>query len=215
MTDEQLEQRLRDWYRAEIPDREVAPVALRTALGAIPRESTLGGRRFGSRRGITLLAAAALVGLLAGSAVVGGFPSPSTKPAVVVVSLRPSAQPSFSAQPSAIASPGLIAYATFGPLKASTRECPTGARRLYQPYKDSGPGCSRIWVSNTDGTGAHELVPDHPGNQTPLEWSPDGTLLLFEDAAGLWLVDASGTIVQSFPFEGLCPIECGGIGVVG
>ena len=65
--------------------------------------------------------------------------------------------------------------------------------RFYQPSNGSGPGCSRIWVSNTDGTGVHELVPDHPGNQTPLEWSPDGTLLLFEDAAGIWgLSDASG-----------------------
>jgi dipeptidyl aminopeptidase/acylaminoacyl peptidase len=36
--------------------------------------------------------------------------------------------------------------------------------------------------------------------------------LLFEDAAGLWLVDGSGTIVQSFPFEVGCPTECLNIG---
>ena len=85
------------------------------------------------------------------------------------------------------------------------------ARRERRGWFD-GPrppiGCSRIWVSDTDGTGAHELVPDHPGYQTPLEWSPDGTRLLFEDAGGLWLVDASGTIVESLPFEGLCPTGC-------
>ena len=62
MTDEQLEQRLRDWYRAEIPADETAPAGLRSGLAAIPRASSAPSRRLGSRRGFTLLAAAAMVG---------------------------------------------------------------------------------------------------------------------------------------------------------
>ena len=158
--------------------------------------------------------------LLAGGALLAGsgiVKLPSVPPSIVPPTAPAPTDPSAelpSASPTALpASSGLIAYAKFGPLQAHAPECPTGARRIYQPSGGSdGPGCSRIWVSNTDGTGAHELVPDHPGNQTPLEWSPDGTLLLFEDAAGIWLVDPSGTIVKSFPFEDLCPIACLNIG---
>jgi Tol biopolymer transport system component len=174
--------------------------------------------RFG-RRASLVLAAAALVGVIAGGALLAGsgiIKPPSIPPSVVPPSVPASTDPSAelpSATPTALpASAGLIAYAQFGPLATNTRECLSGARRIYQPYHGSGPGCSRIWISNTDGTGAHELVPDHPGNQTPLQWSPDGTLLLFEDAAGLWLVNVSGTIVKSFPFEDLCPIQCLNIG---
>src|SRR6185436_8540666 len=131
-------------------------------------------RRFASRRGITLLAAAALVAVLAGGALLAGsgiVKLPSVPPSVVPPSKLPSADPSPelpSATPTAFpASAGLVAYAQFGPLPAHAPECPTGARRLYQRPKSSVPGCSRIWVTHTDGTGAHELVPDHPGNQTP------------------------------------------------
>jgi Tol biopolymer transport system component len=220
MTDDQLELRLREWYRTEIPSAETAPTALRASLTAIPSGSFLSWRRFAPRRGLTLLAAAALLAaaIVGGALLVGSgiVKLPSVRPSIVPPTASASMDPSAelpSASPTALpASSGLIAYATFGPLATNTRECLTGARRLYQPYNDSGPGCSRIWVSNTDGTGAHELVPDHLGNQTPLAWSPDGTLLLFEDAAGLWLVDVSGIIVKSFPFEDLCPKGCATVG---
>jgi hypothetical protein len=80
MTDDQLELRLRDWYRAEIPADETAPTALRATLTTIPRPLSVSSRRFASRRGITLLAAAALVGLLAGAAAVGGLLRPPAPP---------------------------------------------------------------------------------------------------------------------------------------
>jgi hypothetical protein len=79
MTDQELERRLRDWYRSEIPAAEAAPIALRTRLAAIPRESPV-RRRITSRRGVTLLAAAALVGLLGGATVVGGLLRPPAPP---------------------------------------------------------------------------------------------------------------------------------------
>jgi hypothetical protein len=82
MTDEQLERRLRDWYRTEIPADETAPLAVRSRITRIPRTTAGSSRRFASRRGFTLLAAAVLVGVLAGSLGVGGFlrsrPAPPT-----------------------------------------------------------------------------------------------------------------------------------------
>ena len=70
MTDVELEKRLRDWYRSEIPGDETAPPALRSRVSTIPRASAASSRRFAARRGFTLLAAAARVGLIAGTAVV-------------------------------------------------------------------------------------------------------------------------------------------------
>jgi hypothetical protein len=211
MTDEQLERRLRDWYGAEVPADLAAPADLRTGLAAIPQASPETVRRFTRRRGIWLLAAAVLLT----SAVVGGVllagSDDDDAPAVVVASDAPTIAPSPGLPSPVVSEPPapsrLIAYVKFGPLRARSPECPTGARAFFDGPRPP-TGCSRIWVSDTDGTGAHELVPDHAGYQTPLEWSPDGTRLLFEDADGLWLVDASGSIVQSLPFEDLCPIGC-------
>ena len=73
MTDVELERRVRDWYRSEIPAAETAPPGLRSRVTTIPVASAAASRRFATRRGFTLLAAAALVGLLAGSAAVGGI----------------------------------------------------------------------------------------------------------------------------------------------
>ncbi len=73
MTDVELERRLRDWYRREIPTDETAPPGLRSRVTTIPLASAASSRRFATRRGFTLLAAAAVVGLLAGTAMVGGF----------------------------------------------------------------------------------------------------------------------------------------------
>jgi Tol biopolymer transport system component len=87
MTDHELELRLRDWYRSEIPEDEMAPAALRSSLQAIPVAVPAVWRGGTRGRGFTLLAAAALVGLLAGTAIVGTIllkppPVPPTTPAV-------------------------------------------------------------------------------------------------------------------------------------
>jgi WD40 repeat protein len=90
MTDDQLELRLRDWYRTEVPPDETAPTALRAMLTTIPHASARPHPRFASRRGVALLAAAALLtaaivggALLVGSGIVK-LPSvpPSTGPSI-------------------------------------------------------------------------------------------------------------------------------------
>jgi hypothetical protein len=212
MTDEQLERRLRDWYRTEMPADETAPTALRSRVAIIPRTSA-SPRRYPSRRGLTLLAAAALTIAIVGGALVAGsgiVKLPSLVPPSIATSADPSVEPSGelpSESPSIPpASSGLIAYVKFVPLEAVGGDCERGATGWWDDQRPTG--CSRIWVSNMDGTDAHELLPDHHGYQTPLSWSRDGTRLLFEDAAGVWLADASGAVLQSLPFDVLCPLGC-------
>jgi hypothetical protein len=72
MTDQELEQRVRAWYRAEIPPDLTAPTELRSRVVAIP-QVTAGSRWSDPRRGLTLLAAAAiLTTAIAGGALVAG-----------------------------------------------------------------------------------------------------------------------------------------------
>jgi hypothetical protein len=101
MTDHDLEQRLRAWYRAEIPADVTAPADLRSRVVLIPqaqaRSRRSDGGRGGSRRGVTLLAAAALLATaLVGGALVAGSrtrPPPSDMPAAIAspTSVRPAA----------------------------------------------------------------------------------------------------------------------------
>jgi Tol biopolymer transport system component len=201
MTDEQLEQRLRDWYRAEVPDREVAPVALRTALAAIPRASTLRGRRIGSRPGITLLAAAALVGLLAGTAVVGGFPSPRPAPVVVLPSRMPSALPSTSMQPSIVPPvAGRIVYTRWKTLRRGEGDCTTPAGFCHR---------ASIFIANDDGSDEREIIPGPYSHG--LAVSPDGSKLIvsIREASGdnVYLTDVDGSTRR--PLDTHCQSGCG------
>ena len=82
MTDVELERRLADWYRSEIPAAETAPPGLRSSVMTIPLASAASSRRFATRRGFIVLAAAALGGLLAGTAVVAGLLPPRPASAV-------------------------------------------------------------------------------------------------------------------------------------
>ena len=99
MNDQELEQRLRSWYKAEVPTDLAAPADLRSKVVTIPRPTTQSRRRSNRPRGFTLLAAAALTGLLAGTALVGGMLGSRPDPVV-----RPT-QPPFPSERAAIASP--------------------------------------------------------------------------------------------------------------
>jgi Tol biopolymer transport system component len=214
MTDRELDERLRAWYRAEIPGDLAAPAALRSQVAAIPQASPVRSRRSVSRRGITLLAAALLTTAIVGGALLSAsgrlqsvVPPGKTSmgPSAELPSVLPSVVPSESPAPSA-----LIAYVKYVPLESVGGDCISGETHWFDAQKPTG--CSRLWVSNADGTGAHELLPDHPGYQTPIAWSPDGTRLLYKDATGLWLTDPTGIVLQSLPFEPVCGLvsECGG-----
>jgi photosystem II stability/assembly factor-like uncharacterized protein len=105
MTDQELEQRLRSWYRAEIGEDDAAPLSLRRDVAAIPRTPSRAIRRFGRGRGITLFAAAAL--LLVGATAAGSgllrLPSlvpPAPLPPLAVVAPPSPAEESSNAFPS-------------------------------------------------------------------------------------------------------------------
>jgi hypothetical protein len=92
MTDEELERRLRAWYRSEIPDDETAPVGLRLALAQIP--STVPSPLHGSstRRRMGMLAVAAVLTTLVGGALVGSGTfrtSPDVRPSNPAVVILP------------------------------------------------------------------------------------------------------------------------------
>jgi Tol biopolymer transport system component len=199
MTDRELEERLRAWYRADVGEGETAPLPLRRDVAAISRESSRPARLFGRGRGLTLLAAAAL--LLVGGAVAAGsgvvrlpwLVPPEPVPPVAVVptpspaaeSTRPTSSPSPAPSPIAASRPGaLIAY-------IRTTEKPNPDNCGAYPV----PTCRvpRLWIVGSDGSGAHELFPDGESVQGGLTWSPDGTRLLYTDSGKLYLTDASGS----------------------
>ncbi len=159
MTDDDLERRLRAWYRTEINEGETASLSLRRDVAAIPRSPSRLGRRFGRGRGrgITLFAAAALV-LLGGAAAVGSglLRLPSVVP--------PKPPPSFALVPTAspAASPSPVGAVRPGALIALIRTTDKPKGKCYE-----GPPCPipRLWVVGSDGSGAHELFPDGVGNQ--------------------------------------------------
>jgi len=151
---------VRSWLQTD--EHESAERVLGTVLGRLdttPQHRPLRrARRPHSINGTFKFAAAAMAAVLvagAGSAIY------LSRPAVVPVG-SPSPTASASPQSTASASPlGAVAYSAY------LRD--TGTRRL--------------WVVNKDGTDAHELLPDVPGDQDIRGWSRDGTQIFFEEVA--------------------------------
>jgi Galactose oxidase, central domain/WD40-like Beta Propeller Repeat len=203
MTDRDLEERLRAWYRTEVGEGETAPLTLRRDVAAIPWEIPRVARWFGRGRGIVLLAAAALL-LVGGAAAVGSgllrLPSvPPTEPVppVAVVSTPSLAAETSGPTISPSPAPTAIAASRPGALIAyiRTTEKPNKGNNCGA---DPAPTCGipRLWIVGSDGSNAHELFPDGLTPQTHLSWSPDGSRLLYMDNARWYLTDASGSEPQ-------------------
>jgi roadblock/LC7 domain-containing protein len=216
MTDDQLELRLRDWYRTEVPTDETAPTALRAMLTTIPSASALPQRRFASRRGVALLAAAALLtAAIGGGALLVG--SGIVKPPSVVPSTVPSTAP---ATPSASASPGVALDASPSPQLTTPSSSPepcvlTGdALPPVDPVGVAGLGQSRgvylagrppmLWAINP-GHDSATLIASLSPEPDPidiLDISPDGSNALIRlrwaggnsasECAGLYLIRTDG-----------------------
>jgi WD40 domain-containing protein/WD40 repeat protein len=120
MTDKELERRLRDWYVTEVPGDEQPPSALRSSVRAIPAAAPAARGRSRGRRGLTLLAVAALVTTaIAGGALLAG--SGTVWPSVVV---RPTVAPS-PVLPRSSASPGVAVVV--GPSPSPQRATPSAS----------------------------------------------------------------------------------------
>ena len=154
--------------------------------------------RTGRRASAAVLVAVGLlvVALLAGVAVGAGWWLRSTLPA-------PTSTPSQTVGPSTAPSPWTPAAARPGVIAYSVCD------RLDADDPSICVGHTRIWVMNADGTGGHELLPDEPGSQSPIAWSPDGQTLLFaSDVLGeLAMTDAAGSAPERLPREALCPVN--------
>ena len=187
MNDRDLEARLRAWYDAEVGADEAAPADLRDSLAEIPALAPAPLRQVPRRRGITLLAAAAL--LLVGGAVAAGSglvrfaqvvpPTPSD---ALLATPGPTPSSSVAPSPTVTARPGdLIAYAR--PVEVPETDCRFG---------ETSCPVMRVWIIGTDGTGAHELFPGGTDPQVPQTWSPDGSRLLYMEASKLYLAEWGG-----------------------
>ena len=145
---------------------------------------------------LTLLAAIALVGAIVAGALVGG---PIVRP-------EPSpAQPSQTPAPSPTQGTtfkergGLLAFTHVEDLEQGV-ECPSWNSALCH--------VPRLWVSNPNGSNAHELLPLIEGRQTAVGWSPDGRWLLFDADGTPTLTDPTGSQVR--PLNAARSLNLGG-----
>ncbi len=140
-----------------------------------------------------LLATLLLVGgaLAAGSGLVGltaVVPPVPPVPSQAAEFMTPTPTASSSAAPAS--SPGVVAYELQGDM-------------LPGPLR-------RIWLVNADGSGAHELLPDVPGDQEILGWSPDGSRLLYMMPRGEGVpADVYATDATSSVPELICAADAG------
>jgi hypothetical protein len=190
MTDHELEQRLRSWYRAEIPTDEAAPPALRSKVATIPRDARAPLDRIRSSRGVRLLAVAAiLTAALVGGALLAGS-TVERPPSVVQPSDRPALGPS-------VASPD--PSSSLSTPSASLEACLTDTVQVLTgdalPPVDGdglvGLGQSRgvylagrppiLWAANPGQDSSIPIAsfsPETPGILDVVDISPDGSTAL-------------------------------------
>jgi Tol biopolymer transport system component len=142
----------------------------------------------------TALAAMVLVGGCAGAPPSAVAPNASSA-TEVVPSVAPSAPAMASASPSASAAP------TMGV------DDPWIA---YQWVPEHGKG---LYLMRPDGSDAHEIAIELPGDAFHPDWSPDGKRIAFDvDVRGfeIWVVDADGTNAAAIVKRSTdCAISCG------
>jgi Tol biopolymer transport system component len=181
MTDQDLERRLRAWYRADGDDADSAPPQLRADLAGIgqeaePRRVPSGWRfpRVPRSAPLAIGATALIAAILIGLALFLGQP-PNVGPTG-----SPSPTSSASAEPSTTPSPGL-------PLGG-------GLILMYQPHVPPGP-CSNISDSPFDvytvdaGTGDRTLLGTARSGCGPrgiaFQWAPDRIHILMTGQPGM------------------------------
>jgi WD40-like Beta Propeller Repeat len=216
MTDQELEQHLRSWYRAEIPIDEAAPPALRSSIASIPRVTRTPLGRIRTRRGLRLLAVAAI---LTAASVGGALLTGSTSerpPSVVKPSVRPALGPSVA---SPDPSPSLSTpSASLEPCLTDTVQVLTGdALPPVDGYALVGLGQNRgvylagrppmVWAANPSqdsSTLIASFSPEGPGILDVVDISPDGSSALIRvgnispfgstpECADLYLVRTDGS----------------------
>jgi Tol biopolymer transport system component len=188
MTDRDLEQHVRDWYRDAVDEREAVPAELRDRVVAIPREAPVRLRTLRRHPGLTLLAAAAII---AGGGAIAAAGSGLLRESPVVPPM-PSA--------AAIAPPEATTVPTVAPTRAPAI-VRNGDLIVYTRSVDRNQRCGfgstscpvpRLWIVDTDGSRARELIPGGTKGQSFMAWSPDGSALVYAEDGKLFMVDPHG-----------------------
>jgi Tol biopolymer transport system component len=189
MTDHELEQRLRSWYRAEIPIDEAAPPALRSKVATIPRDARAPLDRIRSSRGFRLLAVAAiLTATLVGGALLAGS-TVERPPSVVQPSDRPAlGPPAASPDPSPLSTPSAsleacltdtVQVLTGDALPPVDGDGLVGLGRSRGVYLAGRPPI--LWAANPgqdSSTPIASFSPETPGILDVVDISPDGSTAL-------------------------------------
>ena len=188
MTDRELEQRLRAWYRPRSADGDRPGRPARERRGH-PVDDAGPTSPAESPQGFTLLAVAAILVVGGALAAGSGWRGPVGRAAAAIDgALAPGPRRRAPAETAPV-TPAPIANVRSGPLIAFIR------------YVDKARSCRgktapcatpRVWLVGSDGRDAHELLADGVGSQSLLGWSPDGAHLLFTDGGKLFLTDPSG-----------------------
>jgi Tol biopolymer transport system component len=163
--------------------------------------------KFAAAGAVVLVAAVAGLALYFSrpAVVPAGSPTPFESPSSTVPTTAPAPSATPTTTPRSTAFPdertGLVAYTVTEQLERGELTC---------PITGSATRCTvnRIWVANSDGSDAHELLPDVPGEQNVLGWSRDGSRLLYlDDAANLAFTDSDGSEPELLSEGELCPVD--------
>jgi Tol biopolymer transport system component len=204
MTDEQLEQRLRDWYHADIPNNETAPAALRSTVATIPQGNLAPLPRSYHRRAIRMLAVAAILS----AATVGGALVTGSgiirAPSVVAPSDALQLQSS-PVSTHRLARNGAIAVTREGAI--ALIDAVTGKTVKTLPVDPAGDltwasdgrrlaytAARGVWVMDvSDGISRQILTCGEGPDGCTISWAPDGSRIAVAHGDTLELVDPDGS----------------------
>jgi hypothetical protein len=220
MTDDELEQRLRAWYSAEIDDAAHAPLELRTRVAAVTRTSLAPVSFFANRRLVSLLVASGLASaLLVGGALAFGSG---------VVRLSSVLPPSESPSPSAAASPAPSSMPTSVPEPSGTASAPpapvdlpiaspsaalgAGLILAYQPTKADVSFSHDPWnvFAIDPRTGSETLLGfvapgrRHARDWPTFQWGPDRTHVLITTDWGQHAVALASPTAAGRELDAIC-----------
>jgi Tol biopolymer transport system component len=218
MTDHDLEQRLRAWYRADIDDNERAPQQLRSDLVQLAR-TVAGSRRpltaewrfpsFNRFAPLALIGTAVVVAILIGIGLILRSPNVGPPPPAPTASER-----AISPEPSSLDRIGAIAYVTESGLSPLYLLLPNEGPRQLAPSDTVGndvvcpsfspdgtklafgmPGGSILVISIDDqGHTGDATRLDGQATETPhcAAWAPDSSAVAFLDKSALVILPLAG-----------------------
>jgi Tol biopolymer transport system component len=126
----------------------------------------------------------------------------------------PSVRSTASAQSSSQASPTPSASASTSPSASAAPAIGVDEPWIaYQWVPEHGKG---LYLMRPDGSDAHEIATELPGDAFHPDWSPDGSRIAFDAETGggneIWVVNADGTKAAAIVRRSIdCTISCGGV----